>query len=313
MLGKYKGIKVRKPIHTVTQKDLDEEVLRLRRMNATFSEVDTAADEEHVVTADLQDVDERGMPILGKRSQDVRFYLADDKLEAPFKEALRGAEKSGEYFVSFEHDHGDHKHMVRSRVTAKKVEKVALPDFDDAFVAKLTKDKVTTTQVFLANLRTDLEDYWKTRSDRAVVNVLTHDLLELHDFQVPESFVRAVMEGLLKDVAEQSPKKVLPDDFNHERFWEENKTYAEAQAKWALLREELIREENIVVTDDDLLALAEREAPKINIDKDRLLGYYKTSDQIRDRLTGEKLIERLLSFATVDEVDDTTVSSEKEG
>jgi FKBP-type peptidyl-prolyl cis-trans isomerase (trigger factor) len=121
------------------------------------------------------------------------------------------------------------------------------------------------------------------------------------------------MEGLLKDVAEQQPKKELPEDFEYDRFWEENKAYAEAQAKWALLREELIEAEKITVADEDLEALAEREAPRINIEKDRLLEYYKTSDQIKDRLKGEKLLDRLLSLAKVEEVDDSTLSTEKEG
>jgi len=312
-LKKYKGIKVTRPVHAVTDDDVEEEILRLQRMNAVLSEVDSVTNEEHVVTCDMQELDEQGMPIIGKRTEDARFYLADEKLEKPFKKALEEAEKSGEYPVQFEHDHGDHKHTVNSRLSVKKIERVQLPDVDDAFVSKITEEKVTSVAAFRSDLRRDLETYWKTKSDRAAVNALTAELIQLHEFEVPESLVRAVMESLLKDVAGQHPNKELPEDFNYEAFMNENKEYAAAQAKWALLREELMKEEKIVVVDDDLVALAEREAPKIKIEKDRLLEYYKTSDQVRDRLAGEKLLDALMTSAKVEEVEDTKLSSGKEG
>ncbi len=312
-LKKYKGIKVTKPVHAVTEADIEEEILRLRRMNAGLSEVEAVTDEEHVLTVDIQDLDEKGLPVIGKRTSDARFYLADEKLEEPFKEALRNAEKNGEYTVQFEHDHGDHKHTVRSKLSVKKIEKVGLPALDDAFVAKITNEKVSSVTAFRADLQRDLETYWKTKSDRAAVNNLTNELLKLHEFEVPESLVRAVMESLLKDVAQQYPKKELPDDFNYDEFWHQNLTYAEAQAKWALLREELITAEQIAVADEDLAALAEREAPRINIDKERLLEYYKTSDQVKDRLTGEKLLDALLAKAKVEEVEDSKLSSGTKG
>ncbi len=312
-LKKYKGLKVTRPVHAVTDTDVEDEILRLRRMNAGLSEAEAVTGEEYVVTVDMQDLDEQGMPVIGKRTEDARFYLADEKLEEPFKEALKNAEKGSEHTVQFEHDHGDHKHSVRSRLSVKKVEKVDLPEFDDAFVAKITDGKTTSTATFTSDLRRDLEAYWKTKSDRAAVNTLTAELLKLHDFEVPESLVRAVTESLLKDVAGQYPNKELPPDFDFDKFWNENKAYAEAQAKWALLREELIKAEKIDVAEEDLVALAEREAPRINIDKDRLLEYYKTSDQVRDRLMGEKLLDALMATAKVQEVDDSSLSSEKEG
>ena len=80
-----------------------------------------------------------------------------------------------------------------------------------------------------------------------------------------------------------------------------------------VVEDSLIRSIGIVVVDEDLVTLAEREAPKINIEKDRLLEYYKTSDQVRDRLMGEKLLDALMSKAKVEEVDDTKLTSGKEG
>jgi FKBP-type peptidyl-prolyl cis-trans isomerase (trigger factor) len=125
--------------------------------------------------------------------------------------------------------------------------------------------------------------------------------------------VRAVLEGLLRDVAEQYPKNQLPAEFDVDRIAHENGDYAAAQAKWALLREELIKAEGIEVADEDLQAVAERESKKINIAPDRLLEYYRTSDQVRERILGDKLIRRLMERVTVEDVEDTTLTPGKKG
>ncbi|MEX0602895.1 MAG: hypothetical protein WD295_06115, partial [Bacteroidota bacterium] len=67
--------------------------------------------------------------------------------------------------------------------------------------------------------------------------------------------------------------------------------------------EELIKAEKLTVEDSDLEALAEQEAGKIGIDKERLVNIYRTSDQIRDRLLGDRLIDHLMKSSTIKDVE----------
>ena len=73
------------------------------------------------------------------------------------------------------------------------------------------------------------------------------------------------------------------------------------------MREEIIKAEQLTVDDSALVALAELEAPKIGIDKERLIAYYKSSDQVKDRLVGDKLMDFLISSTKVTEVDDKSL------
>jgi FKBP-type peptidyl-prolyl cis-trans isomerase (trigger factor) len=98
------------------------------------------------------------------------------------------------------------------------------------------------------------------------------------------------------------PKKQLPPNFDVNKFYEQNRAYAEAQAKWALLREEIVRKENLTASDEDLTKLAGQEAGKVGIDLERLVSYYKSSDQVKDRIVGTKLIDFLLESAKIKEV-----------
>lgn len=106
----------------------------------------------------------------------------------------------------------------------------------------------------------------------------------------------------MEEVKNEYPNKRLPSEFNIEKFNEENRAYAIYQAKWALLREELIQAEQINVSDKDLEQLAEIESAKIKIPKDRLINYYKSSEQIKDRLIGDKLLRVFVDSSVIKEV-----------
>jgi FKBP-type peptidyl-prolyl cis-trans isomerase (trigger factor) len=184
-----------------------------------------------------------------------------------------------------------------------------LPELNDEFAKKVTKEKITSVEEFRKSIRRDLEEYWREKNRRTLVNAIVGEIIRLHEFQVPESLTRSVLNGLLEEIRNQYPKKQLPADFDVEKFNQSNRAYAIFQAKWALLREEIIKAENLTLDDATLTALAEKEAPKIGIDKERLITYYKTSDQIKDRLVGDKLMELLINSAKIKEVDDATLSN----
>jgi len=309
-LKQYKGISVETVVHTVTDAEMEDELVRIQKINSRREEVEEAKDNEHVVTAHLQEFDETGFPIIGKKTENARFYLADPQLEQPFKDALRGTKRGNEHQIAFEHQHGEHTHKVNMKANVTKVEKVVLPELNDEFIKKITKDKIASVEEFRKSVRQDLESYWKEKNRRSLINAIVGELLRTHEFEVPESLTRSVLENLLEEVKGQYPSKQLPPDFDTGKFFEQNKAYAVYQAKWALLREEIIKAENLEVDESALVALAEREAPKIGIYKERLITYYKSSDQIKDRLVGDKLLELLINSTTVKEVDDTTVPNQ---
>ncbi|MBI3586129.1 MAG: trigger factor [Ignavibacteriales bacterium] len=306
-LKQYKDLTVEAVIHTPDEQELEDEILRLRKMNSTTEEVERVTDEEHIVSATLQEVDPSGFPIIGKKTDDARFYLADPQLEQPFKDALKSAERGGEHRIQFEHQHGDHTHKVDVKAKITKVEKLVLPELNDDFVAKVTKDKMKTVAELKTSVEEDLETYWKEKNRRSKINAIVSEVIRLHEFQVPESLIRSVLEGLVEEIKNQYPDKKLPHDFDVEKFYQENRPYAIFQSKWALLREEIITAENMTASDDDLTTLAEREAPKIGIDKERLITYYKSSDQAKDRIVGDKLMDFLIGSSTIKELDDKTL------
>lgn len=301
-LQPYKGIAVEKPIHKVTDSEVNAEIDRLRRANANMLGVTLVRDEgDHVVTADVQELADDGMPLVGKKTPDARFSLADETLAPEIRTGLAKAEVGSEYRVRFQQQHGDHNHSHHIALSVKKIEKVELPEFNDELVKKITNEKVASKEEFLATLRKDIDAYWVEQSERRVQDGIVDALVKAHDFPVPDSLVKLYLDSFVEDVKNRSRDQKLPRGFDEAKFREENKDYATYQAKWALIREQIIEREKLTVADDELEQLAAAEAGVIGLEKGQLLKYYQSSGGATERLLSNKLMKLLKDQAVISE------------
>ncbi|MFQ5799668.1 MAG: trigger factor [Bacteroidota bacterium] len=301
-LKQYKGFDVQKTIHPVTDEEVEYEIDRLRRINHSTKEVEKVSDDEHAVTVDLQELDDAGFPIIGKKNENARLYLADPQVFPQIKNALMQTRVGNEHHVRFESSHGEHKHQVFLSVKVKKIEKIQLPEFNSDFVKKVTKGKIETVQQFRKSLWEDLEKFWEEKSERDLSHMIAAEIIKQHDIPVPESMVRAILDSRIEEIRSQQPNKKLPNGFDEEKFRNENRAYAIWQAKWFLIRERILEVEQITVDDADIDALAEQESRNIGIEKDRLVQYYRSSRSAHDKILSDKLMKFLKDNVKIKEV-----------
>ncbi len=301
MLQQYKGISVEKPVHPVAESEIDERILRLRRSNSPLAEVPSVTDEEHVVTGDVQELDPAGMPLIGRKTKGMRFYLADETLAGEIKQSLASARNGETYRVRFEPGENEDRKPLNIDITVTKIEKRELPALDASFISMITNGKTTTLDVFRTNLRADLEKYSAEWSERKLADAITTEIVRIHDFPVPDSLVRTLLDSYVEDVRNGSKDRALSKDFDEEKFRQDSHALAVWQAKWILLKERIAEAEKIVVTDEELERLADTDAPRLGVDRDRLSQYYRQSASARDRLLSEKTMKFLASHAIITE------------
>ena len=298
-LKQYKGIAVPRPVHTVADAELEGELQHMLRLNSVTAPAERVTDKNYIVTADVQELDEAGTPIIGKKTKDARFFLTDETLAPEIKKALSSAEPGQEYRTQFESKHEDHSHTVHLLLKVTKVEHVATPEFNDEFVKKITKDQVTNAQEFKKSMRDDLERFWTEQGEKKVSEAIVSELVRMHEFPVPESLVNGLLDSYVEDIKNKSRDKKLPKGFDEAKFREESNAMAVFQGKWMLLKNRIAEEEGITITDDDISSAAEQEAARIGLPKERLLEYYKSSSVVSDRLLSDRLMMFLKSNAIV--------------
>jgi len=298
-LQDYKNIEVEKPVQHVTDDMVERELESLRLNYATRSEVESVTDTYHSLTVDIQELDDQGMAIIGKRSQDQVINLFDERYEQDLVTPLLSAEKDGEYVVKYSHDHGEHKHDVHIKVAVKKIEKVTLPELTDELVKEKFKDKFESVEQLREDVRNQIQTIFEQESTRTVRNRIADEIVKLHDFPIPEALILKVFDQMIEDVKNRMPEKKLPPDFDRHAFEAEYYTQAEWQAKWSVLREKLFETENITVEDSDIEERAEIDAAQYGVGKDQVLNLYKSNHQIFDSIMHQKLMDALESYATI--------------
>jgi trigger factor len=299
-LGEYKGVSVERVTHIVTEKEIDDEIQRIRRANSTMTDVEAVTNEEHIVTVDIQETDSGGTPIIGKKSSGMRVYLADPSVFQEIRDALKSVARGATVKTAFDRESGEgKKEKTWLDLTAVKIEQVHLPELSDELVKKITKDKIQTVADFMKGLRTDIDGYWRDKTDRNLADRLVTEIVNRHDIPVPPSLVKGVLDSMLHDLQQRYPDKKFPVGFKEEEFREQSTPTATFQAKWFLLREQIIETEKITVADDDILRKAEEDAPRVGMDKERLMEFYKTSAPLRDRILSDKLMTFLKQNAVI--------------
>jgi len=298
-LKKYKGIAAERSIHPITDAEVDDEIQQLRKIHSTTTPADSAADDEHIITAEVQELDETGMPLVGRKSPGMRFYLADTTLAPELREALRNARVGEPVTVKTLSKHGNHEHTLYLSITPKKIEKVTLPAFDEELVKKVTRDAVSSPEEFRGSMRKDLERYWIERADGKVTDDIANEIVRAHDFPVPDAMVEVFLDSFVEEIRERSRDRQLPAGFDEKKFREERRVHAVWQAKWMLLKEQIAAKEQITVTDEDIEQLAQQEAARTGLTADKLLPHYKKSDAVKERIFSGKITAFLREHARI--------------
>jgi FKBP-type peptidyl-prolyl cis-trans isomerase (trigger factor) len=127
------------------------------------------------------------------------------------------------------------------------------------------------------------------------------DIVGRHQFVVPEALVRAYTDSLIEDAKHRAPDHKLPADFNEQEFREQNRGPVAFQAKWHLIRDRIIADAELEISDDDYKKFAERDAAVIGVPAERLVDMYRNSAQTRERLLTDKLNDFLIANAEVTE------------
>ena len=302
--------------HEVSDEDVEKQLERIRTENADLVPVeDEPLGDNFQATIDLQRIDEEsGSPIIGEREEGVQFFLDDERLHDELREGLRG-KKSGDVFrVDLPHGHGDHVHMHRYEVTIKEVKRRELPELDEAFVEELTKNRLHSLDELKADLRKNLEEAWKQRSQELFDNRIVERMLELHTIPVPQSAVELFLDSFVEDVKQRNEGK-LPAHFDEGAFRKANQGEAERQAKWMLIRDTFIENQGLEVSDEDLDTYFESAAKENEkISKDLLRQYYQSLnmiDRVKQQILSRKVFGRLAELFQVEEKDVDALEEER--
>lgn len=320
-LKDYTGNEIKKIVWTVGDEEVDREIEYLLRSNRTLEPAEEITDNNYVITADLQKIDDAGNDVEGIKSENLTIDLSDERVSHDIKEKAVG-KKAGESFDFSFHDHrevteNEEKKVIHEdihyRCLVKTIQKIVLPELTDEFVQKITKNKFKNLQEWRDNIKNGIQGYYDHQSEDMVMNSLLSTVVKNNDFNPPHGYVHFLLDRFVRNEEEKAKRDGNKKFDKHEAH---NRLHGQAEwsAKWQIIAANIAKKENLKVEDSELETLAIKEAAETGISTDKLLKYYKDTNRA-EALLEEKVIDFLKKNNDIKEVSSTEYqnSIKKEG
>jgi len=177
-------------------------------------------------------------------------------------------------------------------VTLRSIQKLEIPEIDEEFAKDLNYESV---QDLKEKVRAGLQSYYDRMKQDNMHNALLKQLTEKVDFEVPPSITDQVIDHIISQNRfpnEQQLKKALADKSIRADVLPE----AKMRAKNTMILHELIREEKIEVSDEELREAVQAMHPQIQgSELDKKLIEHGSSE--REQLLFKKALAFLVSHA----------------
>ena len=292
-LQKYKGLDIQKPFIKATDEEVEFEFGRLLEQHRSLEPADTADDDKHVVTADIQETDEAGTVIKGRSEHDAKISLNDPAVLQKVRTSLTSSKAGDEVKISLSEDESQTNQKVSFVVSVKKIEKIVYPELTEDFVQKAARNpEITTIEGLKENLRNKIQAYFDESANNAFKHNIYDELVKNNPFDVPAVIVNNYLDDLVTNMKQQQQKnKNFLASFNDAEYREQHKEHAEFSIKSLMLKTKIVEAEKLTVDDIDLSIYAEKEAARLGMDKEKILGYIKTSEQIKEAILENKFVD----------------------
>ncbi|HPY00496.1 MAG TPA: hypothetical protein PKV04_03920, partial [Candidatus Marinimicrobia bacterium] len=196
------------------------------------------------LVADLQALDEGGIPIIGKRLPDRLIKVGEgifgDKEAGNFK----GVKAGDSVNLNVKSSSGK---TLKYLVDVKRVEKHTLPELTDELVKSQVED-VQTVAEFRQRITENLQYKWNQRAQEELDQALADYFIENTKFDIPPYRINSYLDSLIEKMKENSQNKPIDEA----KIREEYLPIAEKNIRWYLIQQAVRKQEDIRVSEDEI-------------------------------------------------------------
>jgi trigger factor len=316
----YTGQLIEVPDLNVKSDEVEKEIEHLLRSNSTQEDADTVGDDiNYMLDVELTRVDESGQPAADSKPEKMQIDFSNENVHADIKDNARG-KKVGEKFKFHFHDErmvtnkdGHEEKVVEHfdyEVLILGIKKIVLPELNEELIKKVTKDKLSTEGELRAEIEKNIQNYYNQRADEFTRNRLISLIISKNDFTPPSFMIESILDEMVKSEEERLKKQGMKKvDTKYLREYLQPSALNEV--KWYQLKNEIQKKEGIEVTDKEFEELAAKDAEKTGLPVDKLINYYKSSNQM-ERMLDSKLFDFLKANNEIKKVNPDKLSKKEE-
>lgn len=300
--NKYTDLKVKKPSVKVTDKDVEEEIEKLKKEYADLAVKDGKIEKGDTAVIDFEGFD-GDKAFEGGKGENYSLEIGSNSFIPGFEDALIGL-KAGDkkdVKVTFPKDYHAEElkgKPVTFKVLVHEVKTKVYPELNEEFFKDLGLDDVKTLDDLKKTIKETMTSSKEFEAENKYVDDLFEALLKETSVEVPHELVHEEIDRMVKQYEERLKMQgVTLDQFfkftnsNIEALEAQMHEEAEKRVKLRFAIDEIIKLEKISVTDEEAEKDAIEKAKKHNMDKDEYVKAFGGLDMLKYDLMVSKVID----------------------
>lgn len=318
-LGQYKGIEVEKPEVTVTDEEVDKEIEDERQKNASVNEVtDRPVKDGDMITLDF-DGSVDGVPFDGGKGDNYPLTIGSHSFIPGFEEQLIGANigEDVEVNVTFPEDYQAKDLQGKAAVFKCKVNSIRekiLPELNDEFADDVSE--FSTLEEYKEDVRKKLEVQKEEAANTEKENKVIDAIVANATMEIPDAMLRTQENQMIDEFAQRLQQQgMLIDDYykyldtNREAMMEDVKPQALRRIQTRLVLEQIVKEENIVPTDEDYEEELKKLADSYGADLETIKNIFAGEE--KENLMQDIAVQKAVTFVTEQAIEVEKAPEEK--
>lgn len=305
-LGKYMGVQVTKIDTSVTEEEIDEEINKERENNARTITVE----DRPVADGDTAVIDFEGFvedkPFEGGKGENHSLVIGSHSFIDTFEEQLIGKNTGDELEVKVTFPEEYHAEELAGKpavfkVKINEIKAKELPELDDDFAQDVSEFDTLTE--YRESVKTKLTEGKEAAAKRDKEEEALGKIIDKSKMEIPEAMIETQVGSMVNEFANRMAQQGLSMEqymqftgMTPEKMQEQMKPEALKRIKTGLVLEQIAKEENIEVTDEEVEAEVTRMAEMYGMEADKLKEYMGDAekDSMKKDLAVQKAVDLIM-------------------
>ena len=288
-LGKYMGVTVTKIDTTVTDEEVDAELENQRNKNArTVTVTDRPVAEGDTAVIDFEGFVD-GVAFDGGKGENHPLEIGSHTFIDTFEDQLVGKNTGDEVEVNVtfpeQYQAADLAGKPATfKVKINEIKAKELPELDDEFAQDVAG--VDTLAEYKEEIKKNLTEKKETEAKKTKEDEAIQKIIDKSKMDLPKAMIDTQCETMVNEFAQRIAQSGLSMDqylqfsgMTVDQLKEQVRPEAETRIKSSLVLEQIAKEENIEVSDEDINAEIEKMAKAYGMEADKLKEYMGDSEK----------------------------------
>jgi trigger factor len=284
--------------------EVDKTIDNIMNSQAKAEQIEKNSKDGDFLIVDMQELDESGIPIIGKKEKKY-IAIGQDPFIEDKAESFKSKNVGDSVKITIDMGDGEKNYEF----TIDTIQRRVPPVLDDDFVKQMDPNCKSVAE-WKSNVRKSIDSEYQRKSDEMFNSSLIDEFVKLINPILPLSMLENYLNNIVSEVKQNQNSPAMDDS----KIKEQYQLFAENNLKWFLLRKAIISDQELSVSTDEVNDFIKEALDKNETQKAEIERFYKkesNKNKLADDLLDQKIIEMLKEHSKINEKDQKT--SELEG